>query len=114
MPWDTSPAVDFAESDEVYEITVELPGIDDKNIEVKLVNGGLRITGEKQDEVKEKKKGYLLHERHFGSFERYLRIPEGVDQDKIEASFKKGVLKVVLPKKPEARKPEKKIEIKAS
>ena len=60
-----------------------------------------------------KKKDYYLHERHFGSFERSFDLPEGVDPDKIEAAFKKGVLTVTLPKKPEAQKPAKKIEVKA-
>jgi HSP20 family protein len=61
----------------------------------------------------EQKKAYYLRERSFGSFERSFGIPEGVDADKIEASFKKSVLTVMLPKKPEAQKPAKKIEIKA-
>jgi HSP20 family protein len=79
---------------------------------VKLTHGGLTIKGERQEEKEEKKKDYYLHERHFGSFERHLALPEGVDTDKIEASFKNGVLTVRLPKKAEALKPEKKIEVK--
>jgi HSP20 family protein len=109
-----APAVDIVEKDNAYEIHAELPGLDEKNVEVKLVNGGLTIKGEKKEEKEEKKKDYYLHERHFGSFERYFRVPEGVDADKIEASFKKGVLTVTLPKKAEAQKPEKKIAIKAT
>jgi len=112
--WATAPAVDIAESEKAYEITAELPGMDEKNIEVKLVNGGLAIKGEKQEEKEEKKKDYYLHERRFGSFERCFAVSEGVESDKIEASFKKGVLTVTLPKKPEAQKPEKKIEVKAA
>jgi len=83
--------------------------MDEKNIEVKLVNGNLTIKGEKKEEHEEKKKDYYLSERKFGSFERSFTVPEGVDADKIEASFKKGVLTVKLPKKPEAVKPKKKI-----
>ena len=109
-----APAVDIIEKRNVYEIIAELPGLDEKNIEVKLVNGGLTIKGEKQEEKEEKKKDYYLQERRFGSFERRFAVPEGVDADKIEASFKKGVLTVTLPKKPEAQKPEKKIEVKAT
>jgi HSP20 family protein len=108
-----APAVDIVESDKAYEVTAELPGMDEKNIEVKVAEGGLTIKGEKNEEKEEKRKGYHLSERRFGSFERYFRLPEGVDGDKIEASFEKGVLTVTLPKKPEAQKPEKKIEIKA-
>ncbi len=88
--------------------------MDEKNIEVKLANGGLTIRGEKAEEKEEKKKDYYLHERRFGSFERCFAVPEGVDTDKIEANFRKGVLTVTLPKKPEAIKPEKKIEVKAA
>jgi HSP20 family protein len=88
--------------------------MDEKNIEVKLANGGLTIKGEKQEEKEEKEKEYYLHERHFGSFERCFRVPEGVDTSKIEATFKKGVLTVTLPKSPEAQKAEKKIEVKAA
>lgn len=88
--------------------------MDEKDIEVKVANGGLTIKGEKQEEKEEKKKDYYLHERRFGSFERCFAIPEDVDADKIEAHFKKGVLTVTLPKKPEAQKAEKKIEVKAA
>jgi HSP20 family protein len=112
--WGSVPAVDIVESDKAFEVHAELPGMDEKNIEVKLVNGGLRIAGEKKDEKEEKKQDYYHSERHFGSFERYFGIPDSVDTDKIEASFKKGVLTVTMPKKPEAQKPEKKIEIKAA
>jgi HSP20 family protein len=109
-----APAVDIAEGDKAYEVTAELPGMDEKNIEVKVVNGGLTIKGEKKDEKEEKKKDYYLSERRYGSFERYFRLPDSVDADKIEASFKKGVLTVTIPKKAEAQKPAKKIEVKAA
>ena len=112
LSW-SAPAVDIAEKNNAYELTAELPGLDEKNIEVKVVNGSLMIKGEKRDAKEEKKKDYHLQERHFGSFERCFSVPEGVDTDRIEANFKAGVLTVTLPKKPEAQKPEKKIEIKA-
>jgi HSP20 family protein len=114
LTWGGAPAVDIVEKDNFYEVTAELPGLDEKNIEVKLVNGNLTIKGEKQEEKEEKKKDYYLHERHFGSFERTFRVPEGVDADKIEADFRKGVLTVKLPKKPEVQKPAQKIEVKAA
>lgn len=114
LKWAAVPAVDIAERDKAYEVTAELPGMDEKNIEVKVANGNLIIKGEKQEEKEEKKKDYYLHERRFGSFERRFQVPEGVDADKIDAAFKKGVLTVTLPKKPEAQKPEKKIEVKAA
>ncbi len=114
LRWATTPAVDFVESEKAYEITAELPGMDEKNIEVKVTDGRLTIKGEKQEEKEEKRKDYYLHERHFGSFQRSFEVPDTVDPDKIEASFKKGVLTVTLPKKPEAQKPAKKIEVKAA
>ena len=63
------PAVDVIETDKAYEITAELPGIDEKNVDVKFANGVLTIKGEKQDEKEEKKKDYYMRERSFGSFE---------------------------------------------
>jgi len=114
VSWGAAPAVDITQSDKGYDVTVELPGMDEKNIEVKVTKGSLTIKGEKQEEKEEKKKDYYLHERHFGSFERSFAMPDGVDVDKIEASFKKGVLTVTLPKKPEAQKSAKKIEVKAA
>jgi len=113
LSWGATPAVDIAEKDTAYEVTADLPGLDDKNIEVKVVDGSLMIKGEKEEEKEEKKKDYYLRERHYGSFQRSFRIPEGVDADKIEASFKKGVLTVTMPKKPEAQKPAKKINVKS-
>ena len=114
LTWPAALVVDIAEKDNAYEVTAELPGMDEKNIEVRFANGNLIIKGEKEEEKEEKKKDYYLRERHFGSFERQFAVPEGVDTDKIEASFRKGVLTFTLPKKPEAIKAEKKIEVKAS
>jgi len=110
----SAPAVDIAEKDNAYEITADLPGLDEKNIEVQLSNGNLTIKGEKKQEKEETKKDFYLQERSFGSFERTFSVPDGVDADKVEAAFKKGVLTITLPKKPEAQKSAKKIDIKAA
>ena len=107
------PAVDITEKDKSFEITAELPGMDQKNIELKLSNGNLIIKGEKKEDKEEKSKGYHLSERHYGSFERTFSLPKGVDAEKIEASFSKGVLSISLPKKPEAMKADKVVPIKA-
>jgi HSP20 family protein len=109
-----APAADVAETDKAYEITAELPGIDEKNIEVNVANGEITIKGEKKEETEERKKDYYVSERRYGAFERHFGLPEGVDAEKIEATFKNGVLKVTLPKTAEAQKPAKKIEIKAA
>ena len=82
--------------------------------QIKLADGVLTIKGEKQEEKEEKKKDYYLHERSFGSFQRAFQVPDGVDADKIEASFKNGVLTVTLPKSAQAQKTAKKIDVKAA
>jgi len=110
--WVASPAVDFVEKDNAYEVHADLPGMDEKDVEVKVANGVLTIKGHKEEAKEEKKEDYHLRERRFGSYERALRVPDTVDTDKIEASFKKGVLTVMLPKTPEAQKSVKKIEVK--
>ncbi|WP_048574768.1 Hsp20/alpha crystallin family protein, partial [Streptomyces leeuwenhoekii] len=99
----STPPVDIVDKDTAYEITAELPGLDENNIDVKVANGMLTIKGEKKEEKEEKKKDYFLSERRYGSFERRFSIPEGVDTGKIEANFKKGVLTVTLPKTSEAK-----------
>lgn len=108
------PAVDIAESEKSYEITAELPGLDEKNVEVNYADGVLTIKGEKTEQKEEKKKDYYLSERSYGSFQRTFEVPDGVDADNIEAAFKNGVLTVTLPKSAEAQKPAKKIEVKAA
>lgn len=111
--WIRAPAVDVCEKDKQYEITAELPGMDPSNVEVKLANGILTIKGEKKEEKEEKQKDYHLSERRFGSFQRSFQVPEGIDEDKVQANFDKGVLTITLPKSAEAQKPEKKISIQA-
>ncbi len=107
------PAVDISEKERSFELTAELPGMDEKDIEIKLSNGNLVIKGEKKEEREEKRQDYYLSERHYGSFERMFNLPQGVDPENIEARFSKGVLTINMPKKPEAIKPEKKIQVKA-
>lgn len=109
-----STAMDIVEKDNAYEVTADLPGFDEKDIEVKLDNGSLCIKGERKSEKEEKKKDYHLTEREFGSFQRRFALPSGVDTDKIDARLNKGVLTVILPKKPDAQKPAKTIEVKAA
>jgi HSP20 family protein len=113
MRWAVSPAVDISEKDKEFEISAELPGMSEKDIEVKVSNGNLMIKGEKKEEKEEHEKDYHLSERRYGSFVRSFPLPEGVEVDKIEAAFVNGVLKVKLPKSALAKASEKKIEIKA-
>jgi len=108
------PPADVVEKDDAYQITTELPGMDEKNIEVKVANQMLTIRGEKKDEKEEREEGYRLSERRYGSFQRTFRMPEGVDVDKIEAGFKNGLLTVTLPKTAETQQPQKTINVKAA
>ena len=109
-----APVVDIVEKDKEYEITAELPGMEEKNIEVALSNGGLVIRGRKDEKKEEKTKDYFLSERSYGSFERYFGLPDGVETDKIAATFKNGVLAVTLPKTEASQASEKKITVKAA
>ncbi|WP_099867914.1 Hsp20/alpha crystallin family protein [Pararhizobium haloflavum] len=109
-----NPAFDVAEKEKEYEITAELPGIDQDHVEIRLNNHLLTIRGEKSESKEEKEKDYFLSERRFGSFQRSFQVPEGVDTNGIEASFTKGVLTVRLPKSAEARQAEKTIPVKAA
>ena len=114
IAWEKVPAVDVAEKDKAYEITVELPGMDEKDIEVTVANGVLTIKGEKKEEKEEKQKDYYVSERHYGSFARSFRIPEDADANRIEARFEKGVLAVTLAKTPAAQQTQQKIAVKAA
>ena len=84
--WST-PAVDIVEREKAFEITVDLPGLDEKSVEVVLRNGNIVIKGEKQEEKEEKSGDYYLRERQFGSFERTFALPDGVEVEKIDARF---------------------------
>lgn len=110
--WPVAPAMDLVEKEKEYEITAELPGMDDKSVELKVSNNVLTIKGEKSEEKEEHKKDYYLSERRFGSFERSFQLPDGIDTDKIDATFAKGILTVKLPKTADAQKAEKTISVK--
>jgi HSP20 family protein len=108
----TVPELDVRENTNAIVVEAELPGVDEKDVSVSLANGVLTIKGEKKHEKEEKGENYYLAERSFGSFERSIRLPDTIDEGKVEAKFDKGVLKVTAAKKPEAVKAERKIEIK--
>src|SRR4029078_84012 len=97
-----------------FEITAELPGIDEKDIEIQLSNRILTIKAEKKEEKQEERKDYHLSERRYGSLQRSFEIPESVNADQISATFAKGVLTITMPKSPEAQKSEKKTQVKAA
>jgi HSP20 family protein len=108
-----SPSVDIKESDKEIKVAAELPGLDDKDIEVSLGKDSLTIKGEKNEEKEDKGKNYYRMERSYGSFTRTIPLPAEIDTDKAKAEFKKGVLTVTLPKTARAIKETKKISVKA-
>jgi len=105
----TWPLIDHA--DEIV-LRADLPGLDEKDIEVTVQDGTLVIRGQRKEETEEKKEDYYYSERSYGMFARTLTLPATVEADKVKATFKKGVLEVHLPKAKEAKG--KKIEIKAA
>ncbi len=107
-------AVEVGEDDKAYTVIAELPGLDEKDIEVALTDDGITIKGEKREEKEEKKKDYVFSERSYGSFQRSFVLPADVDHDKITARMNKGVLTVTLPKTPEAERKSRKLDIKSS
>ncbi len=110
---DTMPLkLNVAETDKAVEVTAEIPGVEAKDINVQLKDGVLTIKGEKKFEKDEKQKDYRMIERSYGIFERSFTVPTEVMADKVDASFDKGVLKILLPKAPEAQAKVQKIEVK--
>jgi HSP20 family protein len=106
-----APDIDIRENDKEIVVEAELPGIDEKEVQVSIRDGILSLKGEKKSERDEKKDTYHLVERSYGSFERSFSLPDSADQDKITADFTKGVLRIVVPKRAEVVKAEKKITI---
>lgn len=108
------PAVDVTEDEKTYTVAAELPGMEEKDVEVTVTGDMLTIKGEKRAEKEEKEKNYYVSERSYGEFRRTFVLPEGIDREKIAATFAKGVLTVTMPKTVEAQKEQKKIEVKAA
>jgi len=105
------PSLDVAETKNDIVVKVELPGMDQKDINITLSDGHLIIKGEKKQEKEEKEENYHFIERSYGTFTRSVQLPKEVKHDKISASYKNGVLKVVLPKSEDAKKKEVKIKV---
>ena len=93
-----SPSVDVVETDDQIKVSAELPGLDDKDIEVSLDRGVLTISGEKSEEHEEERENYYRTERTYGSFRRAILVPTEVNQDEVEAVFRNGVLTITMPK----------------
>jgi HSP20 family protein len=101
MGW--MPAVEVVATEKAVEVTAELPGMSKDDIEIHLENNLLTIRGEKKEEKEEKEKERYLYERFYGSFQRAFTLPAPVEEGKVKAEFKSGVLKIHLPKAAEAK-----------
>lgn len=106
------PHVELGETDKDIRVTAELPGLDEKDVDISLEDGSLTLRGEKRSEVEDKHRGYS--ERSYGRFERRIGLPKGVDRDRVSATFKNGLLTVTLPKTEAANENVRRIPINAS
>lgn len=111
---DFMPRIDVSETDKAMLVTAELPGMEEKDIQISLENEALVISGEKKNDFEEKGKSFHRIERSYGSFQRVIPLVSEVMAEKVEAIFKNGVLTVTLPKTPAAEKQTHKIAIKSS
>ncbi len=105
------PLVDSYMKDNTFVVRADIPGVDPRDIDISVTGNVLTIKGERKAEVEEKKEGYLFHETTFGSFERSLTLPEGVETAKIHAGYRNGVLEITMPAKAEALPRKVKIEV---
>lgn len=110
--WGAAPRVDVSETDKSYELTAEIPGMEEQDVEVTLTENMLTINGEKREESEQKEANYHMRERRYGSFRRTFTVPSDVDANKISAQFAKGVLTLSLPKAKKPRGKRRKIAIK--
>lgn len=109
-----SPDIDVRETAKTFEVVAELPGVEEKDVDVTLADGLLTIKGEKKAVREEKEEGYYFRERTFGTFSRTIEVPFAAEPNQVTAKFDKGVLTVTLPKPPEVAAKAKKIEVKVT
>ena len=109
-----TPTLDVKENEKEIVVKADLPGMDEKDINLTIHNGVLSLRGEKKSEHTDERENYHVMERSYGSFQRSIRLPDTIDEDKAEARFDKGVLTITLPKRPETVSAQKKIKIKGA
>jgi HSP20 family protein len=108
-----TPSINVSETDSEIEITAEMPGVEEKEIDVSLTDDIVTIKAEKKSETEKSEKDYRLMERSYGMYERSLRLPCEVKVDKVQAAFKNGVLKITMPKSSETKAKTQKITVQA-
>ena len=109
--WGPTPRVDVSETDEAVEVTAELPGVDEKDIDVRIDGDVLTVSGEKRETSENKEKGWYQSECRYGSFSRSIPLGTEVDTDKADATFKNGVLHLSMPKVTPTRQEGKQIKV---
>ncbi|MCB1143292.1 MAG: Hsp20/alpha crystallin family protein [Leptospiraceae bacterium] len=109
-----APRINVSETDKEIRIEAELPGIDEKEIDVQLKDDVLIIKGEKKSEQKEERENYYVMESSYGSFYRSIQLPDEIDKNKIDAHFKNGIMKITIPKLETASNSQKKIPIRTN
>ena len=109
-----APQMDVSETEKEIIVKADIPGVDEKDLDISLSNDLLTIKGEKKMEKEEKDKNYYRMERSYGSFQRCIQLPSKIEEGSVNATFKNGVLTITLPKSKEAQKNIKKIEVKKS
>ncbi len=112
--WSRLPSIDVVESDEAVTVTADLPGLEEKDVDVILNDHTLTLKGERREERTTKDRNVHRIERTFGSFYRTIPLPDGIDRDRVEATFKRGVLRVRLAKRPGAHPSIRRIPVKAA
>ena len=98
-----APSTDFADNEDEVTVSMELPGVDPNDVDINICGDRLTVRGEKKPEKEEKKKNYHYVERHYGGFHRTVQLPSGVDPEKIDATFKNGVLSISIAKRLDAK-----------
>lgn len=107
-----SPSVDITENDREIRVSAELPGMDEKDIDITLNHDSLTIKGEKREEKEDKSKDYYRMERSYGTFSRTIPLPVEIETDKVNAHYKKGILTITIPKSSKAIEAKKNITVK--
>jgi HSP20 family protein len=105
------PSVDIGATDTEYTISIEVPGVDVKDVELEIAGNALTVRGEKRQEKEDQDKNFYRVERSYGMFQRVLSLPEDADRENIKATSKNGVLTIRMPRRPQPREDVKRIEI---
>jgi HSP20 family protein len=108
------PAIDITENDKCFKVEAELPGLEEKDVEVDINDNYLTIKGEKKTSSEDKGENFIRQERYYGNYQRVIALPTSVNSNEAKATFKKGVLSIEIPKKPESVIKSRKLEIQES